>query len=92
MKREDMKRIKNMVSEDGYTPVIAYERLPLNDQIVDLIYEDMDGNASFCKAYFKSDPFGKKSFIGIGSGVDGYRMAYVVAWKANKLEFKKSEE
>ena len=91
MKREDRQKVKKMIQEKGYTPVIAYESLPFDKQIVDIIYVDMDGNARRTKAYYHREPFGREYFVGMEHPVKCNRMANVVAWRYDKLEFLEDE-
>lgn len=81
LNRDERPVVKKIVDEEGYTPIIAYENLPLNGETVDLIYVDMDGHARKCVAHFESDNFGNQRFIGETGSVKGNAMVNCVAWK-----------
>ncbi len=73
--------VKDMVVNGGYTPIIAYEDLPLNGEKVDLIYVDADCWVQRCKARFESNDLGRQQFIGETEPVKGCIMCNCIAWK-----------
>ena len=81
MRYEDRPVVKKMIEEEGYTPIIAYEDLPLHGDTVELIYVDTDGNANKCKALFQKDTFSSGRFIGKSGWVVDSVMVNCVAWK-----------
>ena len=71
----------SVVEMGDYTPIIAYENLPLNGEKVDLIYVDMDGYARTCQAHFESNGFGLERFVGDTEPVKGNTMINCIAWR-----------
>lgn len=84
MTDERKKKIRKIVERDGWTIIWACAPMPcaVLDEEVELMYEDMDGNACVCEArYTREHDWGAPRFIRCS---DGARMGNLIAWRYKK--------
>ena len=68
-------------NEEIYIILSGKGKAVIDGETVELIYVDMDGNATKCKALFQKDTFSSGRFIGKSGWVVDSVMVNCVAWK-----------
>ena len=84
MQSNNKRRIRHYVEENGYTIIWPCSEMPneFADEVVELLYLDMDGNASKCEAiytYDREDKFRHRPYF--KRIPDGSRMVNCMAWR-----------